>query len=126
MRFPDVGKRNKGATKMKVAVSSTGKELTDKVSEVFGRCPYFIIAEIKENKIQGFKVIENTSMNQRGGAGISAAQAVAEKDLNAVISGNIGPRASDVLRQFNIKMYTSTGTVENALKALMDNKLKEI
>ena len=37
---------------MKVAISSTDKNIESNVSEVFGRCPYFIIAEInKEGKI---------------------------------------------------------------------------
>lgn len=37
---------------MKIAVSSIGEGLNSKVSEVFGRCPYLIIAEIENQKIK--------------------------------------------------------------------------
>jgi predicted Fe-Mo cluster-binding NifX family protein len=111
---------------MKVAVSSTGKELDSNVSEVFGRCPYFIIAEIEGKKIQGFEAVENAVANQMGGAGISAAQTVAEKGVKAVITGNLGPRASDVLKQFNIEVYNGNGLVKEALQKFMENRLKKI
>ena len=41
---------------MKIVISSTGKKLTDNVSEVFARCPYFIIAEIENKKVQKVEI----------------------------------------------------------------------
>jgi len=111
---------------MKIAISSTGKKLTDNVSEVFARCPYFIIAEIKNRKIEKTEIIKNESTDQMSGAGISAAQLIAEKNVNAVITGNVGPRALDVLRQFNIKIYSGSGTVKEVLQEFIDGKLKKI
>jgi len=111
---------------MKIAVSSTGKELDSDVSNVFGRCPYFIIVEVEDKKITKTEAIENMSAKQRGGAGISAAQTVAEKGVKAVITGNIGPRASDVLRQFNIEVYNGSGAVKEALQKFIDGKLERI
>lgn len=113
---------------MKVAVSSTGKDIESQVSNVFGRCPYFIIVEIENKKITKVEAIENTSAKQMGGVGISAAQTVAEKDAKAVITGNIGPRASDVLRQFSIEVYNGSGckSVKEALQKFIDNKLEKI
>jgi len=111
---------------MKIAVSSTGKNLTDNVSDVFGRSPYFVIAEIENGDIKKAEVIENENADQVGGAGISAAQLMAEKNVNAVITGNVGPRALDVLRQFNIKVYYGDGVIKEALQEFIDGKLKEI
>ncbi|NOQ37996.1 hypothetical protein GQ472_03830 [archaeon] len=111
---------------MKIAVSSTGKDLDSDVSSVFGRCPYFIIAEIEDEKIKAFEAVENTSADQTGGAGISAAKIVAEKDVNALISENVGPRALDVFRQFNIEIYSGSGSVNEALQGFIDDKLKKI
>jgi len=111
---------------MKVAISSTGKGLDSNVSNVFGRCPYFVIAEIEKKKIVKVEAIENTSSDQMGGAGISTAQAVVEKDVKIVITGNIGPRASDVLRQFNIEVYNGSGLVKEVLQKFIDNKLEKI
>src|SRR3989338_1821156 len=111
---------------MKVAISSTDKNIESNVSEVFGRCPYFIIAEInKEGKIEKTEVIKNESADQAGGVGLAAAQLMAEKDIEAVITGNAGPRALDVLRQFNISVYSGKGTVKDVLQEFVDGKLKK-
>ena len=111
---------------MKIAVSSTGKNLTDNISEVFARCPYFIIAEIENQEIKKFEAIKNESENQMGGAGISAAQLMAEKDIKVVITKNVGPRALDVLNQFNIEIYYGDGTIKEVLQEFIDGKLKKI
>jgi len=108
---------------MKIAVSSTGKNLTDSVSEVFARCPYFIIAEIENQEIKRFEAMKNESENQMGGAGISAAQLMAEKNINAVITKNVGPRALDVLKQFNIGIYYGDGAIKKVLQEFIDGKL---
>ncbi len=111
---------------MKVAISSEGKNLKAKVSEVFARCPYFIIAEVEEGKIKDFEAIKNESENQMSGAGIFAAQLMAEKNVNVVITKNIGPRAFDVLRQFNIKVYSGSGKIKDVLADFIVGKIKEV
>ncbi len=107
---------------MKVAVSSTGKKLESAVDGVFGRCAYFIIAEVENGEIKGFEAMKNTYANQPGGAGISAAQAVVDKGAEAIISGNLGPRAKDVLNQFRVEVYNAGGTVKEALEMFMKEK----
>lgn len=111
---------------MKVAISSIGEKLTDSVSEVFARCPYFVMAEIEEKKVQNTEVIENKIADQLGQAGVSAAQLMAEKDIKAVITKNVGPRALDVLNQFQIGVYTGEGSVEKVLQEFIDGRLKRV
>ena len=111
---------------MKIAISSTGEKLTDNISEVFARCPCFIVAEVENGKVQKTEVIENKIANQLGGAGISAAQLMAEKDIKAVITKNVGPRALDVLNQFNIGIYAGDGTIEKVLQEFIDGKLEKL
>ncbi len=111
---------------MKIAVSSTDKNIESNVSDVFGRCPYFVIAEIKDNKIEKTEVVKNEGTDQMSGAGISTAQLMAEKNVNAVITGNVGPRALDVLNQFNIEIYAGEGIVKDVLQNFIDKKLKKI
>ena len=111
---------------MKIAISSTGKDLNSLVAEVFGRCACFLIVEIDDKKVKGFEAIENTSVNQTGGAGISVAQIVAGKNVNAVITGSVGPRALDVLKQFNVQVYSGTGLIKNAIQKFIEGKLEEI
>ncbi|KPJ57036.1 hypothetical protein AMJ49_02660 [Parcubacteria bacterium DG_74_2] len=111
---------------MKIAISSTGENFADNISEVFARCPYFIIAEIENQEIKKFEAIKNESENQMGGAGISAAQLMAEKNINAVITKNVGPRALDVLNQFNIEIYFGDGTIKEILQKFIDGKLEKM
>ena len=111
---------------MKISISSTDKNIESNVSDVFGRCPYFIITEIKNNKIEKTEAIKNKSMDQTSGAGISTAQFIAEQDVKAVITGNVGPRALDVLGQFDIKIYSGNGIIKEVLQEFIDGKLKEI
>ncbi len=111
---------------MKIAVSATDKNIESNVSDVFGRCPYFIIAEIKDDKIEKTETIKNESDNQTSGAGVSTAQLVAENNVNVVITGNTGPRALDVLNQFNIEIYSGEGIIKDVLQEYIDGKLKKI
>ena len=111
---------------MKIAVSSTGKHFNGKVSEVFARCPYFVIAEIENEKIKRVETMENKIASQLGQAGISAAQLMAEKNINAVITKNVGPRALDVLNQFNIGIYHGDGTIKEVLQEFIDGKLEKM
>jgi len=102
------------------------KSIEGNVSDVFARCPYFIIVEIENQKIEKFEAIKNESENQMSGVGISAAQLMAEKNVNAVITGNVGPRAFDVLKQFNIGIYRGNGIIEKVLQEFIDGKLEKM
>ena len=108
---------------MKIAISSTGKELSDGVAELFGRCPYFVIAEIENGKIAKADAIKNNNENQASGAGMSAAKLLAENNVNVVIARTVGPRAMDVLKQFNIEVYNGEGAVKEIIQKFIDKKL---
>jgi len=110
---------------MRIGISANGKNLEDTVSEVFARCPYFLIVEIENGKIKSFEAIENEAGERGGGAGIFAAQLMAEKDVKAVITKNIGPRAFDILRQFNIEVYQGEGKVKETIEKFIQGKLEK-
>ncbi len=111
---------------MKIAVSSDGKDLESQVETRFGRCPYFIIVEVDDNKIKSSKIMKNTAAGQMGGAGITSAELVANKDVKAVITGNMGPRAFDVFQQLDISVYQGTGTIKDVIEKFVNNKLEKI
>ncbi|MEA3378227.1 MAG: NifB/NifX family molybdenum-iron cluster-binding protein [Nanoarchaeota archaeon] len=107
---------------MKIAISATEKKLDGEVSEIFGRCPYFIIAEIKDKGFAILETIKNLSADKAGGAGLTAAQTVAEKGAEAVIAGDVGPKALEVLKQFNIKIYKMRGSIKEILENFKGKK----
>jgi len=111
---------------MKIAISAKGKNIESEVSDVFGRSPYFVIAEIEDGEIKRTEIIENKSTDQMSGAGITAAQLMADKNVEAIITGNVGPRALDVLKQFNIAIYYGEGIVKDTLQQFIEGKLEKM
>jgi len=111
---------------MRIAVSSEGKGLESQVSKVFARSPYFLIAEAKDQKIGKTEVVENKGLDQMRGAGITVAKLMAEKDVEVVVTGNVGPRALEILRQFGIEVYLGEGKIEGVLQKFLAGKLQKI
>ncbi|MBN3037729.1 MAG: NifB/NifX family molybdenum-iron cluster-binding protein [Candidatus Diapherotrites archaeon] len=112
---------------MRVAVTATGEGKDSEVSNVFGRCPYFVIMEVSGEGISFVKAVKNPAIDQRGGAGIAAAELIVNEKVDAVISGAIGPRASSVLNQFGVEMYAAvSGNVEENVQKLAAGELSKI
>ena len=109
---------------MKVAVSSQGSELTSLVDQRFGRAAYFIVADTEED---AFSAVENEqNLNAAQGAGIQAAQTVANQGVEAVLTGHCGPKAFRVLSTAGVKIYVGVqGTVSQALQKLKAGELSE-
>ena len=108
----------------RVAVSSTAGDLNIEISDVFGRCPYFIYADISAGEIKGTEARKNTLITGKSSVGIAAAREIAEMKADALITSNIGPKAFDVLHQLDIKVYKASGTVRDALNKLMTDGLE--
>jgi len=108
---------------MRICISSTGEKLTDTVDPRFGRCPYFLIGDSEGEE---FKAIKNPGISYARGAGISAAQVVADEKVEAVITGNIGPNAFNVLSSAKIKIYAGAFglTAKDALEKFRKGELK--
>jgi len=98
---------------MKIAISATGPTLDAEVDSRFGRCQYFIIADTETEE---FEALDNSSATAAGGAGISAAQMIVGKGVEAVLTGNCGPNAHQVLSPAGIKVITGvSGKVKDAI-----------
>lgn len=103
---------------MKIAISAAKDNIDSDISDVFGRCLYFIFLDLKNGDISNMEIVKNIYSEQAGGAGMSAAKFVVEKGAEAVLTNNVGPRALDVLKQFNIKIIEGSGNIKDALKKL--------
>jgi len=111
---------------MKIAVSASGDSLDSNVDPRFGRCAYFIIVEIEEQEIKGHEVVNNEAVQAMRGAGVQAAQTVANKGAKVVLTGNIGPNAYNILSQTGIKIITGvSGKVKEAVEKYLKGELKE-
>jgi predicted Fe-Mo cluster-binding NifX family protein len=109
---------------MKIAISATGKDLDSQIDPRFGRCQYFIFLDPETME---FEAAENQGSAAMGGAGVQAAQLVAQKGVNALITGNLGPNAASALSASRIKVYlVPGGTVKEVAEAYKSGTLKEV
>ena len=108
---------------MKVGVTSTGENLEADIDQRFGRCRYFIFVDIESMK---FEILPNDNLMASGGAGIQAAQTIANKGVQAIITGNVGPNAFQTLSAAGVKIFTGqSGTIRDAIEKFKKGELKE-
>lgn len=108
---------------MKIVFSSSGKDLDSNLDLRFGRCPYFLIYDTENKEV---KVLENAGQSASGGAGIAAAQQVADENVDTVVTSNMGPNAFNLLKEAGIKIYKGKSIPCRLLvDELNDGKLEE-
>jgi predicted Fe-Mo cluster-binding NifX family protein len=108
---------------MKICVSASAGSLDANVDPRFGRCSYFVIVDPETME---FTVVSNDSSNAAHGAGIQAAQTVANMGVKLVLTGNVGPNAFSVLSATGIKIVTdASGSVRAAIEKYKSGQLKE-
>ena len=107
---------------MKIAITATAPNLDADIDPRFGRCQYFIIADLDTME---FEALDNSGANAGGGAGIATAQILAGKSIEAVLTGNCGPNAYEVLAAAGIKVVTGvSGKVREAIQSYKSGKLQ--
>jgi len=108
---------------MKIAISSMGKDLDAQIDPRFGRCQYFILVD-PETLV--FEAVGNEGLMASGGAGVQAAQLIAQRGATVLITGNIGPNAESALSASGIKIYlASGGTVKDVIQGYKTGSLRE-
>jgi len=108
---------------MKIAISSSGKDLDCQIDPRFGRCQYFIFIDPETME---FEVSENEGLMAMGGAGVQAAQLVAQKGTTALITGNLGPNAASALSASGIRVYlVPGGTIKDVIEGYRSGSLRE-
>ena len=107
---------------MKVAVTSRGSDLSSQVDPRFGRAANFIVVDTDTDE---FSAHDNTqNMNAAQGAGIQAGRTVVDLGVEAVLTGNVGPKAFTTLQAANIKVYPgASGTVKEAVEKFKAGQL---
>ena len=107
---------------MKLAVSSSGKTLDSALDPRFGRCACFLIVDPAD---MSFEAFDNQSTALAGGAGIQAAQFMADLGVSAVITGHVGPNAVQTLSAAGIDIFAEQqGTIKEAVEKYKSGRLK--
>ena len=109
---------------MKIAVSSHGKELDSLLDPRLGRCSFFAFYDTDAKK---WSFLSNPGALEGSGAGIKASQFLIEQQAGILLTGDVGPNASRVLKAAGIKLYSlSEVSIEEALHRYQEGQSRPI
>ena len=111
-------------TMTKICITSSGPTLESTVDPRFGRCAYFIIAD---PGTYDFEAVSNEAAMSSGGAGVKAAQTVVSKNVEAILTGSVGPNAFPALQDAGIRILAGvSGTVKSAIEGYNKDGFQEL
>jgi predicted Fe-Mo cluster-binding NifX family protein len=114
--------------KLKIAVATNEKNgLGDVVSNVFGRAKTFTIVDAEDENITDVRILENSALSYRHGAGPIAVKMLVDEGVEVVLANELGIGASELLKQHNITIIPvkpGTNVGEATKKALRTYKEK--
>lgn len=102
-----------------IAVAAEGETLEAAVSQLAARCPYFLIVDNSGNLVEA---VENPYKDNKGRAGVSAADFLAGKDVTIVVAGNCGSKMKDALEAQEIDFFEFEGIAVEAIKKILEKK----
>jgi predicted Fe-Mo cluster-binding NifX family protein len=115
--------RQKEQSMPKVAVTSEGPGLQDRVDPRFGRAGGFVIVDVETMATQYVDNGQAQTLSQ--GAGIQAAELIANSGAIVLLTGSVGPKAFQALNAVGIKVGIDLGniTVQEAVQMYKEGKV---
>ncbi len=108
---------------MKICVTASTGTIDAQIDPRFGRCAYFVVVD---SETMQFEAVPNLASGASGGAGIQAAQAVANKGAKVVLTGDVGPNAFHALSAAGIEIVTGvSGSVKEAVEKFKRGDFKK-
>jgi len=107
----------------RIAIASEGEGSSAAVSAHFGRCPYYHLVDIKDNKVVSQRSVTNPFFNSHGQPG-QVPQFINEQGAHVILAGGMGQRAVGFFQQFGIEVATGvSGSIENAVESYLKGSL---
>lgn len=108
-----------------ICVPSLDQEgLKSKISQHFGKTPYFVLIKYEDGKIENVQVLE--SQAKHTGGSMTPGEFIANSGAKTLLCGNLGPKAVQMLQNAGIEVFTgASGTVIEALQDWAEGKLKQ-
>ncbi|MEM3383651.1 MAG: NifB/NifX family molybdenum-iron cluster-binding protein [Nitrososphaerales archaeon] len=108
-----------------VIPAEDGNGLDARLSEHFGRAPYFIIVDLEEGNILNVQVVPNES--EHFGGFSRPSDSILQFRPNAVITFGMGPRALSILQKEKITVLkANASTVREVIEAYGQDGLEEL
>jgi predicted Fe-Mo cluster-binding NifX family protein len=111
---------------MKISISSLGPSLDSSVDPRFGRASQFLLYDTEAST---YEVLSNSeSLNAAQGAGIKAAETIANHGARVLITGHCGPKAYHTLRAAGVEVFGGAEglTVSQALEKYKSGQLNAL
>ena len=110
---------------MKIAVTSTGRDLASKMDPRFGRAVYFIVVD--PDTMQ-FEATDNRQIiNLAQGAGLQSGKNVVDQQVQVLITGHCGPKAFQVLKSAGVSIFLGAhGSVADAIAQYKSGRLQAV
>jgi predicted Fe-Mo cluster-binding NifX family protein len=110
---------------MKIILTTASPSIDSDLDSRFGRGAYLLILDTESLQ---WEAHQNPGVLTSGGAGIQAAQFVADQKAEAVLSGDFGPHAFDALQTASIAMYLygDCRTVQQAIERFKAGQLQQV
>ena len=113
-----------GETEMKIAFTTSGSDMAAPMDPRFGRAARFLICDTGTGD---FVTIENAGVNAAQGAGLKAAETIVKAGATALVTGECGPKALNVLKQAGVNVFTAKAmSVFEALEDFRAGRLVEV
>lgn len=101
----------------KICLTAQGKEWDAQMDPRFGRAPYFLLLDPAAQQIEA---VQNPYLQDPQGVGIRSAQLVVDKGVKILLTGQVGPKANQVLRAAGVQIITGvTGTIKEAVQSFI-------
>jgi len=106
---------------MIIAIPTDDKNLESGVCPSFGRAPYFLFYN---TVTKACEYLDNAAAASEGGAGVRAAQVIADRGARALLTPRCGENAQELLSKAEVFVYkTIPGTVLENIEAFAADKL---
>lgn len=95
--------------KSRIAIPIKSKDgMSSKISEHFGRAPYFLIATLDtdDKKVEDWEIIENRYENKEVRAGLKAADLIVKEKIDSLLTCEIGDISFHTLRDHIVDIYS--------------------
>jgi len=97
--------------------------LKGNISQHLGKTPYFVLIKWENDQIESFQILESKA--KHAGGNMTPGEFIAGSGANALLCGNLGPKAVEMLQRAGIEVYVgASGTVIEALQSWAEGKLK--
>jgi len=122
-RQAETRERGAGQKRSRIAFSSEGNRGLDSiVSHHFGRCPYYVLADVEGDQVRDVATVANPffSNHQPG----QVPRFIGEQGADVIVTGGMGRRALAIFQEESIETVTGAhGTVGEVLQDYLGGRL---